>query len=39
MNFGTPVKQSQPIERDYFHDNSCPICEFMGFNIFFKWPW
>ena len=21
MKFGTPVKQSQPFNRDYFHDN------------------
>ena len=33
MKFGTPVRQSQPFNRDYFHDNWCPICDFMGFWI------
>ena len=28
--------QSQPFNRDYFHDNWCPICDFMGFWIFWK---
>ena len=36
MKFGTPVEQSQPFNRDYFHDNWCPICEFMRFLIFWK---
>ena len=36
MKFGTPVKQSQPFNRDYFHDNWCPICDFMVFWIFWK---
>ena len=36
MKFGTPVKQSQPFNRDYFHDNWCRICDFMGFWIFWK---
>ena len=36
MKFDTPVKQSQPFNRDYFHDNGCPICDFMGFLIFWK---
>ena len=36
MKFATPVKQSQPFNRDYFHDNWCPICDFMGFWIFWK---
>ena len=36
MKFGTPVKQSQPFNRDYFHDNWCPICDFVGFWIFWK---
>ena len=36
MKFRTPVKQSQPFIRDYFHDNWCPICDFMGFWIFWK---
>ena len=35
MKFGTPVKQSQPFNRDYFQDN-CPICDFMKFWIFSK---
>ena len=33
---GMPVKQSEPVNRDYFHDNWCPICDFMGFWIFLK---
>ena len=36
MKFNTPVKQSQPFNSDYFHDNWCPICNFMEFEIFFK---
>ena len=36
MKFGTPVKQSQHFNRDYFHDNWCPICDFMEFLIFWK---
>ena len=36
MKFGTPVKQSQPFDREYFHDNWRPICDFMGFQIFWK---
>ena len=36
MKFGTPVKQPQPFNRDCFHDNWCPICDFMGFWIFWK---
>ena len=36
MIFGTPVKQSQPFDRDYFHGNLCPICDYMGFYIFWK---
>ena len=36
MKFGTPVKQSQPFNREYFHANWCPICDFMGFWIFWK---
>ena len=36
MKFGTPVKQSQPFNRDSFHDNWCPICNFMGFWILWK---
>ena len=36
MKFGTPVKQSQPFNRDYFHDNWCPICDFMEFWIIWK---
>ena len=36
MKFGTLVKQSQPFIRDYFHDNWCPICDFMEFWIFWK---
>ena len=36
MKFGTPVKQSQLFNRDYFHDNLCPISDFMGFWIFWK---
>ena len=34
MKFGTPVKQSQPFDRGYFHENWCPICDFMGFWFF-----
>ena len=36
MKFGTLVKQSQHFDRDYFHDNWCPICDFMEFWIFWK---
>ena len=36
MKFGRPVKQSQPFDRDYFHENWCPICGFTGFSIFWK---
>ena len=36
MKFDTPVKQSQPFNRDYFHDDRCQICDFMGFWIFWK---
>ena len=36
IKFGTPVKKSQPFNRDYFHDNWCPICDFMGFWVFWK---
>ena len=36
MKFNTPVQQPQPFNRDYFHDNWCPICDFMGFWIFWK---
>ena len=36
MKFDTPVKQSQPFNRDYFQDNWCPICDFIGFWIFWK---
>ena len=36
MKFGTPVKQSQHFNRDYFRDNWCPICDFMEFWIFWK---
>ena len=36
MKFGTPVEQSRPFNRDYFHDNWCPICDFMGLWIFWK---
>ena len=36
MKFGIPVKQSQSFDRDYFHDNWCPICDLMGFWIFWK---
>ena len=32
----TSVKQSQPFNRDCFHDNWCPICDFMEFWIFWK---
>ena len=32
----TLVKQSQPIFRNYFHDNWCRICDFVGFLIFWK---
>ena len=40
--------QSQPSNRDYFSDNGCPVCYFMGFSIFlyeffmnfiFKFEW
>ena len=36
MKFGTPVKQSQPFNRDYFHEDCCPICDFVGFWIFWR---
>ena len=36
MKFGTLVKQLQHFKRDYFHDNWCPICDFMEFWIFLK---
>ena len=36
MKFGTLVKQSQYFNRDYFHDNWFPICDFMEFWIFLK---
>ena len=36
MRFGTLVKKSQYFNRDYFHDNWCPICDFIGFWIFLK---
>ena len=36
MKFGFLVKQSQHFNRDYFHDNWCPICDFMEFWIFWK---
>ena len=36
MKFGTPVKQSQPFNRDYFHDNWCTICDFMRFWFDFR---
>ena len=36
MKFGTLVKQSQHFNRDYFHDNWCPICDFLDFWIFWK---
>ena len=36
MKFGTLVKQSQYFNRDYFHDNWCPICDFMEFWTFWK---
>ena len=36
MKFGTLVKQSQHFNRDYFHDNWCPICDFMEFWFFWK---
>ena len=36
MKFGTPVKQSQPFSRDYFHKNWCPIFDFMGVWIFWN---
>ena len=36
IKFDTPVKQSQPFNRDYFHDNLFPICDFIGFLIFWK---
>ena len=36
MKFGTPVKQTQPFNRDYFHNNWCRICQFMGIWIFWK---
>ena len=36
IKFSTPVKQSQPFNRDYFHDNWCRICGFVGFWIFWK---
>ena len=36
MKFGTLVKQSQHFNRDYFHDNWCPICDFMEIWFFWK---
>ena len=36
IKFSTPVKQSQPFNHDYFHDNWCLICDFMGFWFFWK---
>ena len=36
MKFCTPVKQLQPFNRDYFHDNWRPICDFMGSWNFWK---
>ena len=36
MKFGTRVKQSQPFNRKYFHDNRCPIFDFMRFWSFLK---
>ena len=36
IKFNTPVKQSQPFIRDYFHDNWCPTSDFMEFWIFGK---
>ena len=30
MKFGTPVKQSQPFNRDYFHDNFMSDLSFHG---------
>ena len=30
------MKQSQPFNRDYFHNNWCPMCDFMAFLIFWK---
>ena len=36
MKFGTLVKQSQTFNRDYFHDDWCPICDFMELWIFWK---
>ena len=36
MKFCTLVKQSQHFNRDYFHDNWRPICDFMEFWIFWK---
>ena len=36
MKLSTLVKQSQPFNRDYFHDNWWPICDFMGFWIFWQ---
>ena len=36
MKFGTLVKQSQHFNRDYFHDNWYPICDFMEYWIFWK---
>ena len=36
MKFSTLEKQSQHFNRDYFHENWCPICDFMEFWIFWK---
>ena len=36
MKFGTQVKQSQPFNGDYFHNNWCLICDFVGFLNFLK---
>ena len=36
MKFGTTVKQSQPFNRNYVHDNWCPICDFVIFNFLKK---
>ena len=36
MKFGTPMNQSQPFNRNYFHEIWCSICDFMVFWIVLK---
>ena len=36
MKFSTPVKQSQPFNCNYVHDNWCRISDFVEFWIFWK---